>query len=126
MASFLTIDDVSRDDVEFKARGHLQTHFKFDNLRFIFGRHDIQFDEPFVGVFAGALADAKMSGLASRWADAADLHPSAIKAAMFGTRASEPIRPERLLQPAREDQSSQRSVDPESIEIGLLLPATVV
>ena len=111
-----TVNPLGGDHAEVQRCGHIEVHVELVDLRAILGRIDVEFDEAGHGLFAGGLADAQVSWLAAGRTNAAGLEAQAIESALLGADLTEPLRRKGSLDPAGEEELSERSLDAEAIQ----------
>ena len=113
------VDAIGGDDAEMQRGWHVEVDVKLVDLGAILGCVDVELDEAGHGFFAGGFSDAQVGRLAAERTDAAGLEAQAVEPALFGPDLAEPLGRKRGLDPAREEELSQRALDPELVERGL-------
>ena len=111
-----TVNALGSDHAEVQRRGHVEVYVELVDLRAVLGRVDVEFDEAGHGFFAGRLADAQVSWLAAGRTNPAGLEAQAIESALLGADLTEPLRRKGGLDPAGEEELSQRPFDAEAVE----------
>ena len=92
-----SVDTIRSDHAEMQVCRHLEKHVEFINLRTVFRRSDVEFDEAIDCFFTGPLADAEVCWLAAERADSTGLQAKSVEPAVFRPGLSKPVRLKRGL-----------------------------
>ena len=105
---------------------HLQKHLELVDLRLILVGGDIKIEDAIDGFLSGGLTNAQVSRLSARGSNSAGLDTNFVKTAVFRACLSEPVGSKGRLHTTGKKQVTQRTLDTESIQNGLLILSAVV